>query len=162
MKRIKLTQDQFALVDNADYNWLNSYKWFALETRKKFYAARNVRLSNTKQIRITMHRQILGLKRGDKREGDHRDHNTLNNCRDNLRIGTHQQNCFNQKSPLNTSSQFKGVCWNKNHKKWMAYISINGVRKHLGFFKIEKYAAQEYNIAAKKYHKNFAFLNKIT
>ena len=29
MRQIPLTQEQVALVDNADYKWLRQWKWFA-------------------------------------------------------------------------------------------------------------------------------------
>lgn len=28
-RRIKLTQGQFAIVDNKNYEWLNQWKWYA-------------------------------------------------------------------------------------------------------------------------------------
>ena len=126
-----------------------------------YYAVRNSLLINGKRPMISMHRQILGLKKGDNRQGDHKDRNSLNNCRGNLRICTNQQNSFNQKVLLPTSSQFKGICWHKIAKKWMAQIMINRKFKYLGLYKSEKEAAYIYNKAAKKYHGEFACLNQI-
>lgn len=162
MKQIKLTQGQFALVDDADYDWLNQRKWYAAKDYSgDFYATRNFTCAANKQHSIRMSRAILGLKRGDLRKGDHINHNTLDNRRANLRICTNQQNSMNQKSTQNTTSRFKGVSWYKARKKWMTQIYVNGKTKHLGYFIVEEKAAQAYNIAAKKYHKNFAFLNII-
>lgn len=162
MREIPLTQGKVALVDNADYDWLNQHKWHANEDCSgNFYAARNLPLGNGKYYHIRMHRQILGLKRGDKREIDHKNHKTLDNRRINIRICTHQQNLMNHKLHSNTSSKYKGVYWDKQHKKWRARIYIKGKRKHLGRFEDEKQAALAYNEAAKKYYGEFAFLNKI-
>lgn len=94
MKKIKLTQNKYTLVDNADYANLNQYKWYAHKERGSFYAIRKTYYAN-KRITFSMHRQILGLKKGDKHQGDHRDHNTLNNQRYNLRISTVSQNQMN-------------------------------------------------------------------
>lgn len=158
IKRIKLTRGQFALVDDADYDWLNQWKWYAHKSRGVFYAVRMLSQKCGKHIEIRMHRLILGLEHGDKREGDHRNHNTLDNQQVNLRICTHQQNTFNQKSP-SSSSQFKGVSWHKAHKKWQAYIKTNGKIKYLGIFKAERDAALVYDTAAIREFGEFAYLN---
>jgi len=154
MERIKLTQGQFAIVDDADYDWLNQWKWHAANFRGHFYAARGNN-GNT----LYMARELLGLKRGDKRQADHRNHNTLNNRRDNIRICTHGQNQKNKKSSRNSSSQFKGVCWDGG--AWVVAIHTGTRLKYLGRFskENEKEAAYAYDIAAIKYHGEFVQLN---
>ncbi len=159
MKIINLTQNKVTLVDDADYNWLNQWKWCTIKTKRGFYAVRGFTVCKNKQILIYMHRQILGLKYGDKKQGDHQDHSTLNNQRCNLRICTSQENTFNSRGRQNSFSQFKGVCWHSSNKKWIASIRLNKKLKHLGYFDSEKDAAEAYDKAAKKYHKEFACLN---
>lgn len=163
MKEILLTQGQVAIVDDADYDWLNQHKWQAnyFKHTNSFYATRHTPAINGKHYVIYMHRQILGLERGDGKQGDHINHNTLDNRQANLRICTRQQNEMNRKPNQNTTSQFKGVCWDKARRRWRALIYLNGVSKHLGFFNEEKDAALAYNEAAKKYFGEFAYLNKI-
>ena len=152
MKEIPLTQGQFAIVDDADYDWLNQYKWCACKCRGNFYAIRQ-------STHIYMHRQILGLERGDKRQGDHQNHNTLDNRRDNLRVCTHRENLRNQKLQKKKTSKYKGVCWSESRKKWYAYITVNKKMKNLGRFHSEIFAAGIYDRAAKKYFGEFAHLN---
>lgn len=161
MKQIKLTQGQYALVDDADYDWLSQWKWCAQKIRGNFYAVRrSLRTNkNRKQYSIYMHRQILGLKRKDKRQGDHIDHNTLDNQRENLRVCTGQQNHRNRKSHLNSSSNFKGIFWVKGMKKWRSSIGINGKSKHLGYWNIEEVAALAYDMVAIREFGDFAILN---
>lgn len=163
MKKIKLTQGQFALVDDADYDDLNQYKWYALKEHDgNFYAARMSSRREGNRFVIRMSRQILRLKFGDRRQADHRNHNTLDNRRGNLRVCTHQENQRNQKhQKRKTSSQFKGVCWCKRRKKWQTQIYINKKVKFLGYFETEEEAALAYNEGAKKYHGEFAHLNVI-
>ena len=154
MKQIPLTQGQFAIVDDADYDWLNQYKWHVVKLRGYFYAKRK-EAGQT----ILMHRQILGLNQGDKRQADHRNHNTLNNCRCNIRRCTSQENHFNQKLRPNTTSRFKGVSWHKLTRKWRARIHINGKQKYLGLFNMEEVAALRYDMVAIREHGEFACLN---
>lgn len=160
MKQIPLTQGKVALVDDVDYEELSKYKWYANKHHSgNFYAVRQSPSKKGKQHLIRMHRQILGLKFKDKCLGDHINHNTLDNRRDNLRICTQQQNEMNRKPNKNTSSQFKGVTWNKQRGKWMTRISINGVRKYLGYFALEELAALAYDMIAIREHGEFACLN---
>ena len=79
----------------------------------------------------------------------------------NLRECNHQQNSRNMKSHKDSSSEFKGVSWEKLNQKWAAGIYINGKHKNLGRFENEADAAQAYNEAAKELHGDFAKLNII-
>jgi len=147
MKRIKLTQGQFALVDDADFERLNEHKWYAhwKPHTKSFYAVRHSKPKNGKRHVIRMHREILGLKRGDKLEGDHINHDTLNNQRANLRAITCQQNHWNRKDS-------KGYYWNKAAKKYHARIKLNNKDIHLGLFSTAEEAHNAYLQAKKQYH----------
>ena len=156
MKQIKLTQGQVALVDDADFDWLNQWKWCVLKSPAGFYARRRDSGQD-----ILMHRVILGLELGDKRQGDHQNHNTLDNRQDNIRICTCQQNQRNRKPRLNLTSGYKGVSWYRRIKKWQAHIQMNGKRKHLGYFTEEKEAALAYNKIAGNIYGEFAYLNPV-
>lgn len=148
MKRIELSQNQFAIVDDDMFNWLNRYKWYALWNKdtQSFYAARNSKGENDRRCTIPMAREILGLKYGDKREADHRDHNILDNRILNLRVVTHQQNQWNRKSP-------KGYRWHKSRKKYEARIKLNNKIIELGYFRTTTAAHNAYLKAKKIYHK---------
>jgi len=161
MKKIPLTQGQFALVDDADFNWLSRHKWYANWNghTQSFYAERNRKQMNTKWRSISMAREILGLKFGDKRQADHINHDTLNNQRSNLRICSCAENLRNQRKSKNNSSGFRGVYWNKARNKWRSQISYNGKSIYLGYFMSLVEAAKCYDRAAIKHHREFANLN---
>lgn len=148
VKRISLTQGQFAIVDAKNYECLNQWKWCAWWNKftKSFYAIRNGKNKEGKQYPIYMAREILELRKGDKRQSDHENHNTLDNRELNLRIVTCQQNSFNHKNP-------KGYYWSKARRKYYAQITLNGKAMHLGYFGTAKEAHNAYLEAKKKYHK---------
>jgi len=143
MRKIKLNTGNFALVDNKNYKWLSRWKWVETSNGYTSYAHRNTYFEG-KQIVVYMHREILGLKYGDKRQADHIDFNGLNNQEYNLRIVNCSQQQFNQRG-------VKGYYWFKRCKKWKAQICINGKQIHLGYFDREKDARNAYLKARIKY-----------
>lgn len=162
MKKISLTRGQFAIVDDKDFGELNSYKWYAVVSKYTFYAERSKSIGNGRHINIRMHRQLFGLSADNKSRVDHIDENGLNNQRKNLRVCTHAQNKRNvTKRNLNTLSIYKGVTFHKRDNKWMAQIRVDYKNIFCGYFEDQKQAALAYNAAAKKYHGEFANLNKI-
>ena len=165
-KKIPVGSGKFALVDDADYDWLNQYMWYTdhygyvmISFSRSILA--HAPIPDVASTGISMSRLILELEPGDKREADHINHNILDNRRNNLRICTSSQNQGNRKIQKNTTSQYKGVYWHKLTGKWLAQITINRKHIHLGLFDNERTAAFAYNLAAKRHFKEFAFLNKI-
>ena len=151
-RRIPLTRGKFALVDAEDYYRLAKFNWHAMLGRTTTYAARR---ASGKAIK--MHRVIM-----DAPEGlvvDHIDHNGLNNTRTNLRLCTAAQNCRNVLLNNGSTSRYKGVCWNKNLKKWSAATRFNTKTYHLGYFEDEIDAAKAYDKRAVELHGEFACPN---
>lgn len=105
---------------------------------------------------------LLGLETSSTIVIDHKNGNTLYNRKANLRICSQQQNCFNRKIAGNNSSGYKGVIWNKQTKKWISRIKINGNSIHLGTFLTREEAALAYNKKAMELFDSFAVLNEVT
>ena len=155
MKRIPLTQNKYALVDDEDFEEMSKYNWrFA-----QGYAIRHVRKDKEKRRTTTrMHRMILDVKKG--RDIDHVDGNGLNNQKINLRIATESQNMMNRKLNKNNKSGYKGVHWHIMGK-WLAQIRCFGKGTYLGVFDNKLEAAKVYNEKAKELFGKFARLNSI-
>jgi hypothetical protein len=88
---------------------------------------------------------------------DHINGDKLDNRRSNLRPVTNSQNMMNRGKTCANTSGYKGVF--KNRSLWMARIKVDGEPIYLGSFVTKEEAAFKYDIAAKKYHKEFANLN---
>lgn len=163
---IPLTQGQWATVDVADYEWLMRWKWNAIWSKdmQSYYAVRRASRQESagwpldKQTpRVWMHRQILGLERGDKRKGDHvKSEETLNNRRSNLRIATSSQNSINSRLNRDSTTGLKGVSWHKKRLRYVSRIRVNGKVIHLGEFLEKERAHAAYCMAAIKYFGEFA------
>lgn len=161
MKEIPLTQGKVALVDDADFEWLNQCKWCALQTSPgKWYAVRNKsRKAISGSRTIWMHR-VVAAQSGNP-EVDHKNGDGLDNRRGNLRPCTHSQNAANSKLNAKNTSGFRGVCWHPGAGKWMAYITAGGKRQHLGLWEDAETAARAYDVAAIREFGDFARPNFI-
>ena len=68
-------------------------------------------------------------------EIDHINHNTSDNRLINLRDVTCAQNHQNRARQTKSASGYLGVTWHKRDKRWQAQIEVDGVSKHLGYYK---------------------------
>lgn len=160
MKRIHLTRNRIALVDDEDYESVSRFKWTLLP---KGYASCIMFMGNLnhKRVLCTMKLHRLIMRPPDSMEIDHINHNGLDCRRSNMRICTHQQNQYNQISRYG-ASQYKGVIRERRpHKCWRARIKHNNKLISLGFFYNETEAAIAYNQKAKELFGEFANLNII-
>jgi len=148
MREIQLTQGKIALVDNADFEWLNRWDWHAKRDHNTWYACR---------MGVLMHRFLLDA--DEEIKVDHKDQNGLNNQRSNLRLATTQQNNHNRSKNRHSVSIYKGVTWHSRDKIWIARITFNSQVHHLGSFVNEIDAAIAYDTAAIIYFGSFARLN---
>jgi hypothetical protein len=156
MKLIPLTQGQVAIVDDQDYERLSRFKWHATRCRNSFYAASEYG-PRKDQKGVFMHRLIIYARRG--MEVDHINGDTLDNRRHNLRLATRSQNARNSKTRRDYLSGFKGVCFDKERQKWMAYITLRQKYYNLGRFDTREEAAMTYDKAARLLHREFARTN---
>jgi HNH endonuclease/AP2 domain len=154
MIEIKLTMNQIAWIDDADFKLVNMYKWNFSRKSSNYGSA--VASGGKRGFSISMHRLIMDAPKG--LEVDHINGNPLDNRRNNLRLVTHSQNQKNMSKHKDNKSGYKGVSWHKKAKKWQVHVGKKG---YIGLFTDPKEAAKAYNIAALEHFGEFAKLNEI-
>jgi hypothetical protein len=156
MVEIPLTRGLKALVDDVDGR-LAGFWWYANPRSDGLFYARRDEHHGPKKKAIYLHREVLGV--GVGLEVDHKNGDTLDCRRENLRPATHQQNSRN----VGTKRSFKGVDFKQNdrrkNKPWQARIKIDGRTKFLGYYETPEDAARAYDEAAVVAFGDFAKLN---
>lgn len=107
--------------DKDDYDKIKNYCW---------HITKDGYVSTTSKL--IMHRLIMNCP--DDMIVDHINHKKHDNRKSNLRICSNSQNIMNKVLNSNNASGVTGVYWNKRKGKWIASITINGKRIHLGYF----------------------------
>jgi len=108
--------------DIEDYDLIKDYRWninnycFTVSNKKTIFLHRLI--MNNPDLKI-----------------DHINRNKLDNRKSNLRLCTSSQNNMNKTIPADNTSGIIGVCYNKLSNRWQAYIQINKIMSHLGFYK---------------------------
>jgi hypothetical protein len=156
-RRIYLGEGQWTILDHDDYYRLRKYRWVVHGGGHNLYAVRLKFAEPYKTIMLSMHREIMNAK--DERLVDHRNCDSLDNRKSNLRFATRAENMQNRRKRKNTSSRYMGVCLCKQTGKWTSIIVYNKKSIWLGRFDSEVAAARIYDEAAKKYYGEFARLN---
>jgi hypothetical protein len=151
-KTIPLASGLVAIVDADDYDRLAQYKWHVYKSGRCYYARRYCSGNY-----FVMHHEIIYIPPG--LVCDHINHDTLDNRKCNLRACTPSQNAQNRLPGNGGSSRYKGVCWHKECRKWMASICYNDDRIHIGLYDYEEDAAIAYDDKAIELFGEFACLN---
>ena len=148
MKEIALSQGKVAIVDDQDYDAVSEHRWCAHRNGRTFYAERGVYQPAGKLLlHEKMHRIILARKLGRPLvNGMHTDHvngDGLDNRRENLcEVSCAQNNRNCRRRAAHPSSQYLGVSWRNDTKKWRAYVTVNDKLANLGYHNDELAAAQ--------------------
>lgn len=159
MRKIQLSQDKVALVDDEDFERLNQVNWVAHKERNTWYAIghKKVGLRNYKNTK--MHRVIMNALDGE--QIDHKDCNGLNNQKSNLRFCTNTENLRNARKRKGCISKLKGVSYHKQNNRWRATINMDQKQISLGCYGTQQEAARAYNQAATELFGDFARLNNL-
>ncbi|MDP3491776.1 MAG: AP2/ERF family transcription factor [Hyphomonadaceae bacterium] len=155
MAEIPLTRGLVAIVDDADFDWLNQWRWHAAVSKGAAYGRRITQADYVVTV-IHMHRVIAGAKPGELI--DHKNRNGLDNRRANLRFATVSQNMQNRRGV--GMHGFRGVSkYHRGSKPWMARGTIGGVYRTLGYYATPEEAARAHDRAILAEYGEFAVLN---
>ena len=142
-------------IDLDDLDKVIQSRWRL--NHNKHYVVGNKSKNSKKHIYL--HRFIMNV--DDNLEIDHIDGNGLNNCKQNLRICTSQQNKFNKR--FRNDNNTVGVTYCTNINKWRARISLNQKSNNLidksKFFSSKEEALKQRIAWEKKYFKEFSIHN---
>lgn len=147
MPLVQLNRDMHAVVSACDLVLLRSKVW------RVHFSNSNGKPYARSSDDVYMHRLITACPATLK--VDHKNGNTLDNRRSNLRVVNFEQNNANRKSY--SASGFKGV--RAVGHRWRARIAFRGVETHIGYFGSAEDAARAYDDKALETFGPFAWLN---
>lgn len=157
MAAINLTNSgKIAFVDDIDAHWISQREWHL--TGDGYVACYLFGGRKASPRVVYLHRLIVLAP--DTMTVDHRDRDTLNNRRLNIRTATQSQQNANRAKFVG-KSRHKGVFLRADGLKWCAQIGWQGMRYQLGSFAHEDDAARAYNYAAVELMGEFARLNDV-
>lgn len=137
------------VIDIEDFDIVKDYKWsknangYAICMKKKSQGGEHV----------FMHRLIMNCH--SETIVDHKDRNTLNNRKNNLRIADKSKNNMNKCVLPNNTSGVTGVSYHKRLNKWEARIGYKNKSIYLGIYKNKEDAIKARQEAEIKYFGEF-------
>jgi len=144
--------EDFPRIKELDYSWYVQWD----KKLKSYYARTSVLLGREngigKRKSLLLHSFIMDAQKGQY--VDHKNHNTLDNRKENLSLGTPQANSVNRKSKnSNNNSGYRNVCW--FDKKWVVQISVNGKNLVCGKFDDVDEAGAWAEVMRQKYYMDY-------
>lgn len=121
--------DEKFYFDFEDYDKIKNYTWRAHTPTKNYKRLVTDYWVDGKRHNLIFHKLIL-----DGKIIDHKNHNTFDNRKSNLRECTQQQNSYNASLRIDNTSGIIGVSYRKDRGKWTARIHGDGRYLSLGCY----------------------------
>ena len=145
MKKIKLSQNKFAIVDDENFEYLNQWNQHAANSLSGYYACKSTKIDK-KFVVTRMHRVIMKTPKGMMT--DHINGNTLDNRKENLRICTHSENQRNRvqhrRGRLVGYTEYKNKTRSGEVIRYIAQRRTNGKKIYLGYYNTPEEAHQAF------------------
>lgn len=141
---VELSKGYYVELEESDWEKLRQHRWYALTVKCKdgrilVYPATTMTKLDGKSKIVLMHRLIMGDPEG--LDVDHRDLNTLNCRRENLRACTRSQNLTNSGKRKGTKTGEKYITM--NHNSYAVKMVRNKKLLYFGTFKTLKEAIEQ-------------------
>lgn len=92
-----------AIIDLADFEIVSKYKW---RLNQNGYVVTYNKIPGFSSKTVGLHQFLLSNKNNDNKNNiDHKDRNPLNNCKNNLRFASCQQNSWNSGKRLKINNK---------------------------------------------------------
>jgi len=131
-----------AQIDIEDFQRVSQYNW----TQGKLGYVRTC----IEGVDTYLHRFIM--QPASNELVDHKNKNTLDNRKSNMRVATKSQNAMNSKTQSNNTSGCRGVYYARDMwSYWVAYINVNGKKIQLIKTKDKNKAIKARKLAEEKY-----------
>ncbi len=158
MKSIQLSQNKIATVDDADWNVVAGFRWYAVRRCHRFYAVASVAMTKRK---ILMHRLLTNPPR-DK-DVHHIDGNGLNNTRANLKVICRRDHISTYSTHKNNKVGYKGVIFRPPQRGRSAFFIAHVMRNRKAvftrFFRTAEEAARAYDAKMRELFGPLAYQN---
>jgi hypothetical protein len=153
-KKLPLNDGLYALVGVKDYAKLINKTWRADRDGNGDWRVVRGSWVNKRRSTVPLSKEIMNPPKGFV--VDHKNHDTLDHRRRNLRIVTFSQNGYNTRGK-NKKGLHRGVYWHRRDKLWGARIGVEGKQVNLGYRKSYDAACKLYDNAAIKYHGKYRY-----
>jgi hypothetical protein len=164
MQEISLKNGLVAVVDDCDYDRIARYDWSPKKGRRGAWYAQRMIWSAEKSICREMQREVMDpfmTVPGRSLFVDHRNHDPLDNRRDNLRWLTPHESVLHRRRLLSNTIGYHGIqempdglykaCVSCKRKRYTSYCHVTA-----------EDAARAYNRLAQEHHGDLALLNDIS
>ena len=145
-------QDRNDIYTILDYKWYEYFQDKYIFPRADRHKGYYWKIKQDKKS-INIHNIIAG------KNCDHINRNKSDNRECNLRIASTKENSRNREKSSNNSSGFKGVFFDKKQNKYVTQLRCDNKLMYFGSFNNAEEAARQYDKAALKYFKEFAYTN---
>ena len=143
MKKIKLTHNTFALVDNKNFEYLNQFKWHF--DKSTGYACRTLYPKG----KVYMHRFINNTPKD--MATDHINRDKLDNRQKNLRNADKRLNGINRGVERSNKSGYKNIYYRKSRQSWIVSVEYAGKRVTKQFKDLNEAIERSYGIRKEVY-----------